>query len=247
MATTKKPLPPKAANRMAKPVAQKAVAKPAVKAVGKAKPEAAPAAKKGFPAKKAFPARKPGAKAPARKPLPTFKAPADFKPHFLLAQFVTDKDGLIGSTFKATRYTGRFDREVDDKKKFDLGAYDSKTLLGMATRFAAVTYRANAEKKFPVSPKERAALKGAHRLPAATQFQVLLRIGKKAADQSLTAGVKTIWQVVQNAKTGRQGLAELEKTDPAYRAIRKASRILPAAFKEVQMPPKRGRAAVQEE
>ena len=103
MTSTKKP----AAKVAKKPVPQKAapgrVIKPLV--AGKAKPPVAPAAKKGFPP------RKTGAQAkrPARKPLPVFKAPADFKPHFLLVQFVTEKDGLIGSTIKATRYQGRFD------------------------------------------------------------------------------------------------------------------------------------------
>jgi hypothetical protein len=215
----------------------------------KAKP-AAPAKAAAAPAKRGFPARKPGsapAKKVARKPLPIFKAPADFKPHFLLVQFVTEKDGLIGSTVKATRYVGRFDREAEDKKKFDLGAYDPKTLVGIAARLSAVTFRTNADKKFPVSPAERADAKGAHRLPASTQFQVLMRIGKKAADQSLTAGIKQVFQVVQSAKTGRQALKDLEKTDPAYRTIRKASRILPAAFKEVLMPPKRTRRTKAED
>ena len=78
-------------------------------------------------------------------------------------------------------------------------------------------------------------------------FQILLRVGKKSADQSLTAGVKQIWQGVADPKTGRNKLKELDKKDPAYRAFRKASRILPAAFKAVQIPPKRTRGKVEEE
>jgi hypothetical protein len=74
-----------------------------------------------------------------------------------------------------------------------------------------------------------------------------MRVGKKSADQSVTVGIKQIWQVLANPKTGRQGLKELEKTDPAYRMIRKSSRILPAAFKEVLQPPKRTRGKVEEE
>lgn len=207
----------------------------------KTKPDAKPA-KKGFPAKKAGA----GAK-PKKKGLPIYKAPADFKPHFLLVQVRTEKDGLLGTDIKATRYQGKFDREAADKKKFDLGSYDVKTLIGIQARLAAVTYKANAEKKFPVSPKERDGVKGSMRLPASTVFQVLLRIGKKAADQSLTAGVKGIFQAVENAKSGRMALKELDKKDPAYRALRKANRILPAAFKEVLMPPKRTRGKVEEE
>lgn len=201
-----------------------------------------PTASEAAPARRGFPARKPGA-APARKrkPLPTFKAPADFKPHFLLLQITTEADGLIGTKIKAVRYVGRFDRDVEDKKKFDMATYDMQTVVGIAARLGGVTYKATNDKKFPVSPKEREGFKGAARLPAKTTFQVLIRVGRKAADNSLTAGVKQVWQALTSAKTGRQMLKELEKTDVCYRAIRKASRFLPAAFVNVQMPPKRTR------
>lgn len=208
-----------------------------------AKRPAAQAAKP--PVKKGFPPRKPGTASdrPARKPLPTFKAPADFKPHFLLLQVKTEADGLIASQVKAVRYQGKFDREADDKKKFDMANYDMPTVVGIAARLGGVTYKATNDKKFPADPKKRAAFKGAARLPAKTVFQILLRIGKKSADGSLTAGVKQIWQAVTNPATGRQKLVELEKTDLCYRAIRKSSRFLPAAFANVQMPPKRTRGS----
>lgn len=202
-----------------------------------------PAPKSSAPVRKpGFPARKPGS-APARKkkPLPTYKAPADFKPHFLLIQVTTEADGLIGSKVKATRYVGRFDRDVEDKKKFDLAGYDAATLVGIAARLGGVTYKATNDKKFPQAPSDRAGFKGAARLPAKTTFQILVRVGRKAADNALTAGVKQVWQAVTSAKTGRTALKELEKTDVCYRAIRKASRFLPAAFVNVQMPPKRTR------
>jgi hypothetical protein len=200
--------------------------------------------KKGFPPKKADGK---SAKKAKKKPLPTFKAPEDFKPHFLLVQFKTEADGLIGTQVKATRYQGRFDREADDKKKADLGSYDPATLLGVAARIAGVTYKATNDKKFPTDVKERASFKGAARLPAKTMFQVLLRIGRKSADNSLTAGVKQVWQAVTSAKTGRLKLQELEKTDVCYRAIRKSSRFLPAAFVAVQAPPKRTRGNRKDE
>ncbi|TXH12229.1 MAG: hypothetical protein E6R03_13245 [Hyphomicrobiaceae bacterium] len=199
-------------------------------------------APKEAPVRKGFPARKAGA-APARKrkPLPTYKAPADFKPHFLLVQVTTEADGLIASKVKAVRYVGRFDRDVEDKKKFDMAGYDMQTVVGIASRLGGVTYKATNEKKFPLSPAERVGFKGAARLPAKATFQILIRVGRKAADNSLTAGVKQVWQAVTSAKTGRTGLKELEKTDVCYRAFRKASRFLPAAFSNVQMPPKRTR------
>ena len=219
------------------------------KKVAKAAKGTKPAAKKGFPAKKGgFPAKKSGAAKSKKKPLPTYKAPADFKPHFLLVQVATEKDGLLGSAIKATRYLGRFDREAEDKKKSDMMSYDPKTLIGIQARLAAVTYKATNDKKYEVLPKAREGVKGSQRLPASTIFQILIRVGKKSADQSLTAGVKQIWQVVANPKTGRMALKELDKkTDPAYRMFRKSSRILPAAFKEVLMPPKRSKSRKVEE
>lgn len=163
-----------------------------------AKRPPARAAKPAAPVKKGFPARKTTGQParPARKPLPTFKAPADFKPHFLLLQVKTEADGLIASQVKAVRYQGKFDREADDKKKSDMSGYDMPTVVGIAARLGGVTYKATNDKKFPADPKKRAAFKGAARLPAKTTFQILLRVGKKAADGSLTTGVKQIWQAV---------------------------------------------------
>jgi hypothetical protein len=225
---------------MTKKPVRKAVASAPVKSNESTKPKNNVGA---APAKKGFPARKAGSVTarPAKKPLPTFKAPADFKPHFLLLQVTTEADGLIATKVKAVRYQGKFDREADDKKKFDMAHYDMPTVVGIAARLGGVTYKATNDKKFPAEPKKRASFKGAARLPAKTTFQILLRVGKKAADGTLTAGVKQIWQAVTNPTTGRQKLQELEKTDLCYRAIRKVSRFLPAAFSNVQMPPKRTR------
>lgn len=200
--------------------------------------------KKGFPARKDGAAKKPKTK---KKPLPTFKAPADFKPHFLLVQFKTEADGLLGTQLKAVRYQGRFDRDAEEKKKFDMANYDMNTVVGIAARLAGVTFKATNEKKFPMDPKQREGFKGAARLPAKAVFQVLIRVGKKAKDNSLTAGVKQVWQAVLSEKTGRVKMKELEKTDVCYRAIRKASRTLPAAFANVQMPPKKTRGKRTEE
>lgn len=202
--------------------------------------------KKGFP-KKGFPPKKKGASAKKKKKVVTFKAPADFKPHFLLVQFKTEADGLIGTNVKATRFQGRFDRDAEDKKKFNLGAYDPVTLMGIAARIAGVTYKATNDRKMPVLPKERDGLKGSNRLPANTVFQYLLRIGKKKEGDVLTVSAKSIWQALVDPKSGRLKLKELEKTDPAYRLIRKSKNFLPAAFSDVQMPPKRSRKKTDEE
>ena len=192
-----------------------------------------------------------------RKALPTWKAPEDFKPFFLEVLLRTDKDGLFGTDIKATHYKGRYDPNAEDKKKTDLQSYDALTLGGILGRFSGVTFKSNNERKFPEDVKERNVMepvknektgetkkklkhRKAARLPANTVFKVLLRVGKKSADGTLTTGIKFIQQAVKNGK-GRIVGQELEKTDPAYRLIRKAKNFLPAAFKNVQQPPKRGR------
>jgi hypothetical protein len=221
----------------------------ATKTAGKA-----PAAKKAAPAKAMTPlekaraaraagggVKKKGTAKPARKPLPTFDAPADFKSHFLEVSLRTEKDGLLASSIKATRYQGRFDPNAEDKKKADLGSYDPSTLIGIQARFAAVTFKATNDKKYPVEVKGRTEVKGAMRLPANTAFKILLRVNRKAADGSISVLIKNIQQGVKNLKTGRIAAVDLDKKDPVYRAFRKASRILPAAFKNVLMPPKKVR------
>jgi len=235
--------------------------------------EDTPPAKAGKVIKGAF--GRPAGKRTAtkRKPIPTYKAPADFKAHSLLVQFRTEKDGLIGADIKATRYQGRFDFDADDKKKSDLASYDPQTLAGLAARLGAVTFKPNAERRMSVSPADRSnagqtkskvdgevkikkhyavntdgtPMYGAARLPASAVFQVHIRVGKSAAKGDiLTAGVRGMWQIVTKKDTGRRIRKELPKTDVAFKMVRRAARVLPAAFAQVQMPPKRGRRAAAE-
>jgi len=252
-------------RRAGAPAEKKVVAKKKATALVPAKKTTGKVVKGKFPAKKAasvpakktgtvvkgkFPPRKPGAaaKRPARKPLPVFEAPADFKPHFLLVQVKTAADGLFGAeNFKAIRYLGKFARDAEDKKKSDMSAYDAATMMALHGRLSGKTFKATNDRKYSRDPKKRDGVKGAHRLPASTTFQILMRVGKRAADNSLTCGIRTIWQAVKNEKTGRVGPKELEKTDPVYRMIRGSSRFLPAAFVNVQMPPKRSRRRAADE
>ena len=157
--------------------------------------------------------------------MPIFKAPEDFKPHFLEVFVRTDKDGLLSNAVKATRYVGRYDKDAPDKKKIDLGGYDQKTLQGVLSRMSMTTYTTNVAK----------------RLPENTVFVILLRVNRKAKDGSLSVLFKSVSVVEKSAKTGRQKAVELDKKDVRYRMFRKCSRILPAAFKDVLMPPKRVR------
>lgn len=167
------------------------------------------------------------AKPAARKPLPTWKAPEDFKPHFVEVLVKTEKDGLLGSGIRCTRFQGRYDPKAEDKKKADMASYDMKTVIGIQSRLAAVTYATNALR----------------RLPANTTFLLVLRVNRKSADGSLSVLSKGISEVVKSKKTGRLAPKALDKTDPNYRKFRKAMRILPVAFKDVLMPPKRERGA----
>lgn len=192
-----------------------------------------------LPAKKGV-AKKAGAR-PARKPLPSWQAPADFKPHFMEISVRTEKDGLLGTSIKGTRYVGRYDPNADDKKKFDVGSYDQATLQGVLARLSAVTFKATNEKKFPTEVKGRTEVKGAMRLPANTSFRILIRVNKKSADGSLSIVFKQVEQAVKSAKSGNMRPVILDKKDPVYRAFRKVNRILPAAFKGVLLPPKRTR------
>lgn len=198
----------------------------------------------GVPAKKGA-----AAKRPARKPLPTWAAPADFKPHFVEVTVKTEKDGLLGNAIKAVRVNGRYDLDdpgnIDERKKFDMSAYDKTTLIGIQARLAAVTFKATNDKKFPVEPKGRTEVKGAMRLPANTTFRLVLRVNRKK-EGHLAVLIKQILQAVKN-KAGNVKAVPLDKKDPVYRSLRKSLRFLPAAFKDVQMPPARRRGKKAED
>lgn len=139
----------------------------------------------------------------------------------------TEKDGLLSNAIKGTRYVGRYDPQAPDKKKIDLGGYDQPTLQGILARFAMTSYATN-----PV-----------RRLPANTTYKILLRVNRKAKDGSLSILFKTLTVGVKSAKTGRVVAKLLDRKEPQFRMLRKAMRIMPAAFKDVLMPPKRVRGA----
>lgn len=227
----------------------------------------APASKKALtPLEKARLARAKGgaAKKTTRKARPgqhTFDAPADFKPFFLEVAVKTEKDGLLGNTIRAIRYQGRYDPQAEDKKKFDMAAYDTKTLIGIQSRLSAKTFKSNPLKLMPVSIKERNVTEqvekadggtrdkftfgSGYRLPANSAFYILFRIGRRSADNALTVGLKHVQQQVKIDKNGVKKVVrkELDKKDPAYRLLMSAKRFLPAAFKDVLLPPKRTRGA----
>ncbi|MGE8451118.1 MAG: hypothetical protein ACN6OP_10965 [Pseudomonadales bacterium] len=213
---------------------KKSKEEPEVKAKKKAKAgkeEAAAGKKKPFGGK-GFPKKGSGAGKPKKKTkIPTWKAPQDFKTGFVVEwTFETEKDGMPGNRIRAIRFKGKYDPKADDKKKFDMMTYDVKTVLGIQARMSLTQFHATG----------KITSKGARtRLEPNTIYRALIRVGKKKADDTLTARVTTVLKGVE--KKGKIKMVELDKKDVDYRKIRKANRYLPAAFRQVAALPERSR------
>lgn len=171
----------------------------------KADAEEAPK-KKGFPAKKAG-----GAKTKSKKkPMPIFKAPADFKPFFSRIGVKIDKDGII-SDVSMTRIKGSPTNE--NAKTVDMALLDPDTLRRFAARYCAVAF-IRSDKK---------------RLPGQSMAQFILRVSMNKETGALKCSCKDI-----KFKEGKDGKVKaLDKKDPKYRALRKPMRFIPAAFTKV--------------
>ena len=169
---------------------------------------------------------------PARKATyPTWKAPVDFKSHVLEILVKTDKDGLLAPVIRLTRYRGQFDPNADPRKKWVVNEYDMPTCMGVLSRLSMVTFVNSMAK----------------RLPANTKFRIVIRVGmSKARGNVLTCSFKQIDQI-DRKPNGKAKITPLDKKDPIYRKFRKAGRLLPAAFVNVLMPPKRTRQKKAEE
>jgi hypothetical protein len=208
------------------------------------------------------------AKAPAKKASHdnldrlVVQAPSDFSSHFVLVEFHTEANGLIGSDLLATRCKGRAPEspvDLDPKKSTDMFEYDAPTVVGIAACLGGVTFK-SAPKVSPHSPRERNnppqkpgsehhVSYSSYRLPPNTAFFVLIRVSNRRTDNSLHASVKTIWQVVNGKNSAGKKVSKaivLAKTDPSYRLIRRANRSMAQVFKDVQQPPKRTRGKAAE-
>lgn len=160
---------------------------------------------------------------------PTWTAPVDFKPHLLEIVVRTDKDGLLGPGIKVTRYRGQI--TDDPRKKWDVAEYDMQTVLGILSRLSMTTYVTNQAK----------------RLPASTRFRIVIRVSmSKAKGNMLTCSFKEVDRVVK-LKSGKVKVVPYDKKDPIYRKFRKSARILPSAFANCLMPPKKTRQRKQAE
>jgi hypothetical protein len=181
---------------------------------------------------KGFPKKGSGSSKPKKKTkIPAWKAPEDFKTGFVVEwTFETEKDGMPGAKIRAIRFKGKYDPKADDKKKFDMMSYDVKTVLGIQARMSLTQFHATG----------RVTSKGVRtRLEPNKIYRALIRVGKKKADDTLTARVTTVLKAVE--KNGKMKMVELDKKDPDYRKIRKANRYLPAAFRHVAALPERSR------
>lgn len=156
-----------------------------------------------------LPPKKGGAKkkAGAAKKEPLFKAPAEFKPFFCRVGVKIAKDGLV-TDMRVVRIKGSPTNE--NAKTVDMALYDPETLVRLAARYSGPAFIRNMAKRFPAS----------------SSIQFLLRVGMKKDGGTLTCGLKEFRLREKDAKKAKL----LEKSDPVYRAARKAARWLPAAF-----------------
>lgn len=160
--------------------------------------------KKGFPPKKEGGAKKAKSK---RKPLPTFKAPEDFKPFYARVSVKIAKDGIIDDV-QMIRIKGSPTNE--NAKTVDVGAWDQDTLRRFAVRYAGAAF-IKSDKK---------------RVSGPSAAQMLLRVGVNKETNALKCNIKDI-----KFKDGKDGKAKmLDKKNPVYRALRKPARLLPGAF-----------------
>jgi hypothetical protein len=194
---------------MAKADKAKAKAKESKKAKKSSKEEEAPPKKKGgFPPKKTDGKSKPKAK---KKPLPTFKAPADFKAFFAKVNVKIAKDGIIDDV-QVIRIKGSPTNE--NAKTVDMSLWDPETLRRFAIRYAGAA--------FIKSDKKRVA--------GPSGAQLLMRVGANKETGALKVSFKNITFKLKDDKKAKL----LDKKDPIYRALRKPARLVPGAFTKVK-------------
>jgi hypothetical protein len=147
--------------------------------------KAAPAAEAKPAAKRVIPRRAPGT-APARKPLPKFKAPADFKPAFYEIYLGIGRDGLIDPrSFKMIRIQGKIDNP--EAKRSDLSEFDSATMLGVIARLSSIMFITNLEKRLEC-------------FPAGSKYRLTIRVSKRAADGTLAGTVRKVGHQRQSGR-----------------------------------------------
>lgn len=190
----------KTAAKIAKAAADKAVAR----AVSKGKTDAPSVSK---PSRRgASAADKP---ARARPPKLVFNAPPTFsKSAAVEVVFSTDRDGFVAPGTIVEFLAPRSD------ERYDMVRHDPDTALCLASRICMLTYITNPAK----------------RLPANTEYTLLLRVSVAAArDNEVKASVKTVWSRTLGKKKSAD-LVEMDKKDPVCSRLRRSGKFLAPAF-----------------
>lgn len=151
-----------------------------------------------------------GKKKSKKKNVIVFKAPEDFKPFFLRASVMIDRDGII-TDMKATRVKGSITNE--NAKTVDLGLWDPDTLRKLLGRYTALAFVRNEAKRLPPG--------------LAT---LVMRVSASRDNGALKVSLKDI-----KFREGKDGkLKTLDKKDAKYRLLRKPARFLAPAFTKVK-------------
>lgn len=187
-----------------------ATAKKAKKAGKKEKGEAKKSPlEKAREAKKAGKGKKGSAKK-AKRQLPVFKAPEEFKPFFFRAIAKIGKDGFV-TDMKVTRIKGSPKNE--NAKTVDMALHDPLTFARICTRYGTGTFVTNPDK----------------RLPAGMALKFLGRVSVKSATGGLNVGLKEFRLVDLKTKKGKE-IGPKTKEAPIYRLARKPAKFMAAAF-----------------
>lgn len=222
MASLKKPAAKPAAS--SKIAVKPSVKVPVKKAATPADEEDAP------PVKKAASTRKPppnNGKGRAALVKPVWEAPSDFAPASFAFKLRSDRWGMVDTrSVSGERIRGRWDNA--DAKRFDLATYDHATLRAFAMAISAATYATNP----------------ARRLPPNQAFLFIVRCVKAKDTGILRARFIAI---ATKSKTDKKLVWYEDKKDLVYRKLRRAARILPSVFVDVQLPPKIRRGQVEED
>lgn len=166
--------------------------------------------KKAPPEKKA----KKGSAKKAKRVLPVFKPPEEFKPFFFRASARIGKDGFP-IDIKLVRIKGSLKNE--NAKTVDLSLWDPQTYVRFCTRYGVGTFMTNPDK----------------RLPAGMAIKFAGRVSVKSSTGGLNVGLKEFKLVDPKTKKGKE-IGPKTKEAPVYRLARKPAKFLPAAFTGVK-------------
>ncbi len=182
-------------------------------------------------AKKNIASKAPTSRTAKRTPVKkiTFKAPSDFKPCFIEVMFKVGADGLASPHIKMERVQGRWDNP--DAKRFNLFEYDVQTALALTGRLFGRYFVVNQAK----------------RLPANSSYKLVIRVGKRSADNTLSSSVKEAAYLYKKEGMKPKWKWYSDKKDPTFRKLRSVSRFLAGAFTNIQLPPVKSRRNATED